>query len=336
MARTLGMDDPIFAVPVDHPVFWIAVSPDSRKLFTAHWPGRLRLYDADTLAAGPVIHTPGAVRSAADRKFHGFVRTADFSPDGRTILAGGGTVSEPHQVDGYLQTYDAKTGKPLMAFSHKEPVWGAAFAEGGERVVSACEDRTVRVFQAWDGAELDAVSQSGNPGKVVVGRDGRTVFAGDLGPTGMALLADLGPIEQPFRALKLDGAPITLKFNPADDRLWVADRFGVVSAFDPRTGASERLPVGGEVGFDCFHLQPGDDRMYTWSRFDRPPYQRLQAWDVKAGRHAWDLARSRSWTSPRYRTVESSPVPAEENPLRCATRADGGSAGPSRWIAPGA
>jgi eukaryotic-like serine/threonine-protein kinase len=290
-ARTTNRDDPIFGtVPVDNPVFGLGLSADGSRLLTGHWTGRVRIYDARTLVPGPVIHTPAAIRSAADRKVRPFLRTADFSPDGRTVLVGGGTWSGPHKIDGYLRTYNAGTGEALIEFVHPEPVWGAAFASDGDRIVTACEDRIVRVFRAWDGTQLEVLQQSGNPGRVVVGRDGRMVFAGDMGANGAPLLGDLGPVDQPFRALKLTAAPVAMKFTADGSRLRVVDSRRALSEFDPRTGESECLPVGLPSDLVGVRLWSETDRADVWSGEWTGPNAKLRRFDVSSGVQTWELA----------------------------------------------
>jgi WD40 repeat protein len=69
----------------------------------------------------------------------GTVRSAAFSPDGRTIVSGGD--------DGAVMLWDAATGKQRATLrGHKEGVRSVAFAPDGRAIVSGGVDGAARVW----------------------------------------------------------------------------------------------------------------------------------------------------------------------------------------------
>jgi WD40 repeat protein/serine/threonine protein kinase len=71
------------------------------------------------------------------------VYTTGFTPDGQHILA--------FQMDGKLQVFDAKTGKPeTKLFGHEKPGWRGGFSPDGTLVVTASEDKLAIVWRWAD------------------------------------------------------------------------------------------------------------------------------------------------------------------------------------------
>jgi WD40 repeat protein/tRNA A-37 threonylcarbamoyl transferase component Bud32 len=110
-----------------------------------------------------------------------FVRTAMFSPDSKRIVTAGvwsGSGSPDYQLP---WTWDATTGKQLIAFKRHEANWisvaSAAFSPDGKQVVTTANDNTARIWDAATGDELAVLR--GHTDNVTSGRfspDGRHVL----------------------------------------------------------------------------------------------------------------------------------------------------------------
>lgn len=114
----------------------VAYSPDATRLVSAGSDGEFgsaRIWD---------------VKSGTSRVLVGhkdYVVSASWSADGRRIVTGGGG------RDKSVNLWDADSGRLLASFAgHQEDVEAVAFFPGGNRLISASEDRTIRV---WDIAE---------------------------------------------------------------------------------------------------------------------------------------------------------------------------------------
>jgi dipeptidyl aminopeptidase/acylaminoacyl peptidase len=88
-------------------------------------------------------------------KFDGYpdwVRSAAFSPDGKTIVTASVTA----------RIWDAATGKELQKLQgHTEFVISAKFSPDGKTVVTASRDKTARIWDAATGKELQKLQGHG-------------------------------------------------------------------------------------------------------------------------------------------------------------------------------
>ena len=74
------------------------------------------------------------------------MNTAEFSPDGRTIVSA--------SDDNTARLWDVASGKQLQRLKHEGKVHAASFSPDGRTIITASEDGTARLWDAASGKEL--------------------------------------------------------------------------------------------------------------------------------------------------------------------------------------
>jgi WD40 repeat protein len=193
--------------PYGAPVAATAFSPDNRLVAFGGRGGIVHLYDVVTgkgMATWPVY----------DPKDREWVWSLAFSPDGQTLLIGGGKASHLRRVvdgasigqpmrhnaearttllsedgqvvltcckDGTARLWSARSGEPLSpVLAHKGEVLGGAFRPDGKVVATASADRTVRLWEVPSGRPFvtSPLLHSGWVQSVAFSRDGKTLATG--------------------------------------------------------------------------------------------------------------------------------------------------------------
>ncbi|MDE0866981.1 MAG: DUF1559 domain-containing protein, partial [Rubripirellula sp.] len=151
---------------VESPVMDLAVSPDATTVATGHWKynSGIQVWD---LASGQRLYSLGT--SVA-----GFT-SVEYSPDG-TLLAGGGTNWE-------VALWDvAKRTELWNQKGHGGGVFEVTFTGNGSRLISASEDRTLKIWNPQTGDDLLTLNDGDTVYRADISSDGRfLVSAGESG-----------------------------------------------------------------------------------------------------------------------------------------------------------
>jgi WD40 repeat protein len=171
------------------PVSGVAFSPDGRRLASGgdsnRWgkgvarpsPGELKVWDAQT--GEELLALKGHTEP---------VRGVAFSPDGQSLVTGGG---------GEVKVWDSRRGQEVLVLTAHEhrpytldrgEVRGVAYRPDGRRLASVGGDRTVQVWDTITGRKLFSLhGHKGLVGCVAYSPDGRHLAAGcgwTVGPQG--------------------------------------------------------------------------------------------------------------------------------------------------------
>jgi WD40 repeat protein/serine/threonine protein kinase len=123
--------------PGPSPLDALAIRRDGERFAVSGRDATARIVDRKT---GNVIHTLP----------HGgeYVHAIAFSPDGKFVATGS------NDPAGFVQLWDAETGKRIRIFSgHEDAVLSVAFSNNGESLVSGSYDKTARLWDVATGTE---------------------------------------------------------------------------------------------------------------------------------------------------------------------------------------
>ncbi len=163
------------AQPVGQPmvhrtaVTWVAYSPDGRTLLTSSG-GTSRLWDALT---GRQIGQPMKHQGMGASIVQRMGVSIAFSPNGRTILAGG-----PGNA---ARLWDATSGEALgQPLQHGAAVTRVAYSPDGALLITGSEDRTIRLWDASTTLPIGHPFQHDSAvGWIACSPDGKAILTGD-------------------------------------------------------------------------------------------------------------------------------------------------------------
>jgi serine/threonine protein kinase len=127
-----------------------------------------------------------------------------FSPDGQTILTGGGDKA---------RLCDAATGRPIgEPLEHPDWVTSVAFGPDGRTILTGCGDGSARRWDAATGRPIGPpIMHAGQVVHVAFSRDGRTILSGGGGTARLWDAATGRPLGQP---MPHPGAVTSAAFSP--------------------------------------------------------------------------------------------------------------------------
>jgi WD40 repeat protein len=156
------------------------------------------------------------------------VRAVDFSPDGRTILAGGS--------DGMARFFDGLDGRLVgPTLTHQGPITAAAYSPDGRTVATASEDGTARIWDPATGRTIGPPSR--HEGAVLAlawQPDGHAVWTAGADGTARAWSVPGGGPVGP--GLKHPAGVSSLAFDRAGGYLVTGCSDGIVRSWNPATG----------------------------------------------------------------------------------------------------
>ncbi len=210
----------------------VAISPDNRTVASVSRGETARLWDLETGRERRRLPAVGPLRCVA------------FSPDGRTLAAGGGGEGES------VILFDAATGRVKGRLRSETPgISSLAFARDGRTLAGAGLTRDVHVWEVATGQERRQFTgpQEMPVACIALAPDGRTLAA--AGKQGEVLLWDVTGLGR--------GAPIPVPGEDECERLWeqlaAADAGKAHDAVWKLTAApGQALPLLGK------HLRPAE------------------------------------------------------------------------------
>jgi WD40 repeat protein len=267
----------------------LAYSPDGTTLAAGYYGGTIRLWDLAShraIAAATFGATPLALAFTADGKHlqvagAGAVGTWDpasqariatralassaqggavaFSPDGKTLAAGG--------ADGIVRLWDAASGQEIGApmSSDASPVDAVAFSRDGMLLAVASTDGDVQLWATAtqqvagpalipNGARVDALAFS---------PDGKLLATG--GQDGTVRLWNVSAASQVGATMASGDAVSALAFGDGGATLATAEGDGSTELWDVATQAQtgSALTVPGAAGVSSLAFSPGADALAT-------------------------------------------------------------------------
>jgi WD40 repeat protein len=247
----------------------VAVSPDQSLLFvaTVHSPdlhGTAELWD---LATG--------VRVRTLEGFTAWINGASFSPDGRTLTAGG--------ADMAARAWDARTGKHLMSYGGRTVYMGAlAELPDGDLMTTGV---STALWNAATGAEAQRYPDDGLA--IAVSPDGRYALMGSSETKATAQIMEIANWKQAAVLLNSKDAVVSVDIS-SDGRLGAtASNDGYARIWDMASGKLLRELHADQVQVHGVKFSPDASFVVTTGQ-----YHTIRLWQVSTGQEMLHMVDS--------------------------------------------
>jgi WD40 repeat protein len=213
-------------------IMGVAWSPDGKRLVSAGWDNTVRVWDG---SSGALLKTIGEFVPRGSNPSSAMVHAIAWSSQGE--LAFGNHFGE-------VRTCDLKTEKEKLLYSHGGAVRSMRWRPDGQRLASASNDGTVRL---WDGSNSTLLATSRRWGWALAWRPDGEQLAIDA-------VNDIELIDVPLGriAARLKGHRdwvMAVDWHPSGKRLASAGRGGAVIVWDGKGGRKllSRKLVSGSI-----------------------------------------------------------------------------------------
>ncbi|KAJ0136869.1 Uncharacterized protein HZ326_20131 [Fusarium oxysporum f. sp. albedinis] len=294
----------------------VAFSPDGKTLVSASEDQTIRVWDTAT----------GAYQQTLEGH-SGWVNAVAFSPDGKTLVS----ASEDQTIrvwdaatGAYQQTLDRHSGPAFMpdviydaVFSNA--VYAVAFSPDGKTLVSASEDRPIRVWDAATGAYQQTLEgHSSRVNAVAFSPDGKTLISASEDRTIRVWDAATGAYQQTLEGHS--SLVEALAFSPDGKTLISASQDRTIRVWDAATGAHQQTLEGHFGRVKDVAFSP-DGKTFVSASYD----QTIRVWDAATGAHQQTLEGHSDWVnavafSPDGKTLVSA---SEDQTIRVWDAATG-------------
>lgn len=242
-------------------------SYNGKFIVSAYMDGLIRIWDVETSKCIKEINSLKYSRDCS----------VSFSPDGRFIVAawfGTGIISQKIPV---VEIWDVETGEHKELVSHAEKVNSVSFSPDGKRIISASDDKTIRIYDVSGDNVLLSGDYSGYFNALSFSPDGERILASSH-------------IRRDIQVLNLKtgecevleghtGCVNSSSYSHDGKRIVSASNDSTLRIWDAETG--EILKGGKKLSHRCYSASFSPDGKCIVSSYYSGRICRIQIWDTE-------------------------------------------------------